>query len=217
MRIFSLMVSLLLVSTGLVACGDDTDDSANSTVPATDTAPSASDAGVTDAVEPQTDGQPWSDAASPGDVAEDVGPTLTLETGPDDEYAQAGCELLNGEKTAVIAGSSASEAGQQVLLPNGNTGWAVALPESGVGFVTLEVPDWQVVIALYTTAGVEIVIHDPDEKTEPVLALSWAAPCAEQEITEERTKYHKWGGFTLELRGEPGGEVWLAAIDLPVE
>ena len=217
MRTFSLIAGLCLVSTGLVACGDAAGDSASPAAPATDTVQSTPDTGVTDAVEPQTDGEPSSGDASPGDVTEDPGPTLMLETGPDDEYAQAGCELLNGEKTAVIAGASVSEAGQQVLLPNADTGWIVALPESGIGFVTLEVPDWQVVIALFTTAGVEIVIHDPDEKTEPALDLSWAAPCADQEFTDERTKYHKWGGFTLELRGEPGGEVWLAAIDLPVE
>ena len=56
-----------------------------------------------------------------------------------------------------------------------------------------------------------------DDHAEVVQELSYAAPCSEQQVVEERTKFHKWGGFTMELRGEPGGEVWLAAVDLPLD
>jgi len=210
MRIYSLIAGMLLVSVGLSGCGDDPEASSNQTAPAADVEGGSSDVSETDV------GSMSGDVVTV-DGAQDAGSVVSLASGPDDEYSTAGCALLEGEKTAIIAASNLSEAGQLVLLPSATAGFAIALPESGVGFVTLEVPDWQVVIALYTTLGVEIVIHDPDDKTEVVQALGWAAPCAEQQITEERTKYHKWGGFTLELRGESGGEVWLAAIDLPLE
>ena len=177
-----------------------------------DAAQSASDAAVTDLSATPEDVQ-----VSTSDLASEDGASPALASGPDDEFSQAGCALMQGEKTAPTAGATAREAGQQILLPNYDSGFVVALPESGVGFVTLEVPDWQVVLALYTTADVELILHDPDDKAEVVQALSWAAPCADQEITEERTKFHKWGGFTLEIKGEPGGEAWLAAIDLPLE
>jgi len=205
MRFLILAVGVLVASAVLIGCAEE-GDAVSAPNPVEDTAQVGSDVTVVDVEQLQ------GDATGPdGDASE------TLLSGPDDEFSQAGCALMQGEKTAPIAGSTAREAGQQVLLPNYDSGFVVALPESGIGFVTLEVPDWQVVLAVYTTADVELVLHDPEDKAEVVQPLSWAAPCAEQMITEERTKFHKWGGFTLEIRGEPGGEAWLAAIDLPLE
>ena len=137
--------------------------------------------------------------------------------GSSDSYAQTGCSLMAGTKTAPVAGATAAEAGQQIIVPSHQTGYAIALPESGIGYVTLEVPDWQVIIAFFSTPDVEMIIHDPESKTEVIQGLSWAAPCSSEQVTEHRTKFHKWGGFTVELRGEPGGEAWLAAVDLPLE
>lgn len=232
MRVFILLASVCVASAGVLACGDEADDSSGSGTPVSDAAQPSPDAGSTDVSVTQGDAQSSpldveADGVSAADstadsaavdsaAAEDV-VVLSLETGPDDSFSQTGCALMDGPKTSPVAGATVREAGQQILLPSHDSGYVVSLPESGIGFVTLEVPDWQVVIALYTTAAVELVVHDPEGKTEVVQALSWAAPCADQQITEQRTKFHKWGGFTLELRGEPGGEAWLAAIDLPVE
>ncbi len=208
MRILSTWVSILSLSLFMGACADEKADS-SSTAPVAD----AGNSSVQDAAA----GAPDTASAAPDDVTVEDDAGVVLGLGPDDEFAQMGCALLEGEKSNPVAGLTAAEAGQQLIVPSHETGYAITLPESGTGFVTLEVPDWQVVIALFTLEGVEIILHDPDDKAEVVQELSYAAPCSEQQVIEERTKFHKWGGFTMELRGEPGGEVWLAAVDLPLD
>ena len=117
----------------------------------------------------------------------------------------------------VQATSSPGEAGQVLVLPNDNVAYQIMLPESGTGFVTLEVPDWQVMLAMYTPWHTTLTVHDPEGKTQTLSPLSWASPCADTFLTEERTKYHKWGGFTLEVTGEPGGSSWLAILNMGID
>jgi hypothetical protein len=139
-------------------------------------------------------------------------PLPELPSGPDDLYSAAGCALQDGATAPLIAVENPSDAGQVLLLPTPDNAYRIQLPESGHGYVTLEIPDWKVIIALFTGYETQITVHDPEAKTEPILELSWAASCPDALITDERKKYHKWGPFMLELQGEQGAEIWLSAI-----
>jgi hypothetical protein len=139
-------------------------------------------------------------------------PLPELPTGPDDSYSAAACALQGGATAPLIAVENPSDAGQVLLLPTPDNAYRIQLPESGHGYVTLEIPDWQVIIALFTGYETQITVHDPEAKTEAMLELSWAASCPDALLTDERMKYHKWGPFMLELQGEQGAEIWLSAI-----
>ena len=108
--------------------------------------------------------------------------------------------------------SDASNAGQVILLPSETKTYSILLPESGVGYVTLEVPEWQAIIARYTHDGADVEILDPEGKAQELVPLQLNGSCPDDGLTETRTKFHKWGAFTLSITGPPNEEVWLMLI-----
>jgi hypothetical protein len=147
------------------------------------------------------------------DPTEDPVVLPELPDGPGDAHATKGCANLEATPDPLVAGSSESEAGQVLLVPGANSSFLVQLPESGVGYVTVEIPDWQVIVAVFAHHTTDVKILDPEGKTAVITPLSWNSACADTGVTDQRTKYHTWGSFTFELTGEPGSQVWLSLID----
>ena len=78
--------------------------------------------------------------------------------------------------------------------------------------MTLEVPDWAIVIGGGLHYDQSLTILDPDGFTQETLPLSWNGRCGADGITDQRLHYHSWGAFTIELRGEPNDTVRLSLI-----
>ena len=135
-----------------------------------------------------------------------------LPLGPDDALARAACAHLESAPSDVLATSSSEEAGQVILTPTEAQGYAVTLPDSGVGYLTLEVPDWAITIGLFRPDAVTLNLADPMGVTEEILAQSRNGACPDSGLIDERTKFHSWGAFTLELEGAPGETVVVSLI-----
>ena len=73
-----------------------------------------------------------------------------LPVGLDDDFSLKACQVLNLDTVPVIAVSEISEAGQVTILPSEVNAFSVRLPETGVGYITLEVPDWSITVGLFT-------------------------------------------------------------------
>ena len=133
-----------------------------------------------------------------------------LTLGLEDDLAYEACELLLGESAELIATNAQSEAGQVTLLPSSETSYRAQLSDTGIGYLTLEVPDWLIVVGIFThhTQSVKIITSTQD--TETIEPLSINASCAE--FTDERVLFHSWGAYVLELTGEPNSEVQIALI-----
>ena len=99
-----------------------------------------------------------------------------------------------------------------ILTPTEAQGYAVTLPASGVGYLTLEVPDWAITIGLFRPSAITLNLSDPMDVTEEVLAQSRNGACPDSGLIDERTKFHSWGAFTVELIGAPGETVVISLI-----
>lgn len=133
-----------------------------------------------------------------------------LSLGLEDDFSREACELLLSESAELIATNAQSEAGQVTLLPSSETSYRVKLSDTGVGYLTLEVPDWSIVVGIFTHSTQSAKIITSLQDTEIVGPLSANASCVE--FTDERVHFHSWGAYVLELTGEPNSEVQLALI-----
>ena len=160
---------------------------------------------------------PPEDVMAPEDVmpAEDTTtspPKPELPMGPADELAKAGCNLIEGPVTSVIAVADMADAGQVIVTPTPNSAYAVTLPDTGVGYITLEVPEWAIIIGGFLNYANTLEVLDPDWVTEVILALSWNGACSDLGMTDQRLKYHAWGSFTVKLTGSPSEVMQLSFI-----
>ena len=99
-----------------------------------------------------------------------------------------------------------------LVLPSASEAYLVTLPDSGEGYITLQVPDWAITIGAFLDASTTLEVLDPDWVTELILPLSWNGACSDAGMTDQRLKYHSWGSFTVKLVGEPNGVVHVAFI-----
>ncbi|MGC6419126.1 MAG: hypothetical protein ACON3Z_18510, partial [Bradymonadia bacterium] len=144
------------------------------------------------------------DAASQNDMApnDNMVERPDLPMGPNDSLAQAACALIDAAADEVLAVAVEGDAGQVLLTPQRNRTYSVTIPDTGVGFVTLEVPDWAVTIGAFLNFQQRLTVLDPMQVTEVVVPLSWNGACTDSDITDQRLHYHSWGSFTLRLEGE---------------
>ena len=154
------------------------------------------------------------DAASQNDMApnDDMVERPDLPMGPNDSLAQAACALIDAAADEILAVAVEGDAGQVLLTPQRNRTYRVTIPDTGVGFVTLEVPDWAVTIGGFLHYEQQLTVLDPDFVTEVVVPLSWNGACSDSDMTDQRLHYHSWGSFTLRLEGEPNSTLQLSLI-----
>ena len=135
---------------------------------------------------------------------------VELSQGPEDVTSRLGCTLIMGEMSAVTPVSDRSDAGQVTLLPNNDMAYEVMLPESGVGYLTLEVPDWDITVSMLTRSENTVKVFDMMGEIEIEEPLSWSASC--DDFTEERLHFHSWGAYVMEITGEPQSKVKLSLV-----
>ena len=112
--------------------------------------------------------------------------------------------------TPIIATGERSNAGQVAVLPSEMSAYQIRLPESGVGYITLEVPDWAITVGLFTHFTQRASVDRSSGNVDVVGPLSWNASC--DEITDERLHFHSWGSYTVELSGEPNSDIALVLL-----
>ena len=133
-----------------------------------------------------------------------------LSPGLADELAGQACQLFDAETTSLMITSQRSEAGQITLLPSAETAYKMSLPDTGTGYLTLEVPDWSITIGIFTNDAVQVRIWGEASDLEEERPLSLNPTC--DGITDERIHFHAWGAYVIELIGEPNDEIQLAFI-----
>lgn len=200
-----------------VACGDASDEqgSEDGFLDAEDNNAVNNEQAPNDDVTPddEQDGdEPDGEIPDVIDEGEDDGDRPALDMGPNDALAQAACALMDASPQAILAVADESDAGQVLVTPSESELRLVTLPDTGVGFITLEVPEWSIVIGAGVDYTQSVTILDPGSVTERTLALSWNGACPDLGLTDQRTKFHSWGSFTVELTGEPGDDVLLSFI-----
>ena len=136
----------------------------------------------------------------------------TIPTGTEDDLTITACRLLMMDAEPIVVVDQQEDAGQVLLLPNDMNAYRLQLSDQGVGYVTVEVPDWEVTIALFTHYSQQVKIIANPADIEEVRPLSLNPSC--ENITDERTHFHTWGVFPLEVRGEPNSEVTVAILKI---
>jgi hypothetical protein len=132
-----------------------------------------------------------------------------LPEGIDDAFSQQACGLLDQATTELIAGASESEAGQAVIVPDGNTDlYEIVLPETGEGFVTVEIPDWMTTVRFFADENANYSIEDADELT----GLRQCGACPNEPISDNRYAFHEWGSYTLTFDAESPRRIWFAVF-----
>lgn len=133
-----------------------------------------------------------------------------LEMGTADAMASMACMLLEGERTPVLATAIQAEAGQVLLVPD--TGYDVTLPESGIGFATLQVPNWMAIMGENMYENYSVQVLDPQLDSEVLVPLQKNGACPDVGLVERRRLFHAWGSFTVQIEGAPGETVFVAFV-----
>ncbi|MAD60993.1 MAG: hypothetical protein CMH49_05700 [Myxococcales bacterium] len=133
-----------------------------------------------------------------------------LSQGLADELAGQACQLFDAEMTHLTMTSQRSEAGQVTILPSAENAYKMDLPDTGTGYLTLEVPDWSITIGIFTNDRVQVRIWGEASDLEEERPLSLNPSC--DGMTDERIHFHAWGAYVIELIGEPNDEIQLAFI-----
>ncbi|MFT5584344.1 MAG: hypothetical protein ACI9VR_001929 [Cognaticolwellia sp.] len=132
-----------------------------------------------------------------------------LPEGVDDSFSQQACSLLDGTQAELIAASSESEAGQALIVPDGETDlYEIVLPETGEGFVTVEIPDWMTTVRFFADENANYSITDAEELT----GLRQCGACPEEPISDNRYAFHEWGSYTMVFDADSPRKIWLAVF-----
>jgi hypothetical protein len=132
-----------------------------------------------------------------------------LPEGVDDAFSQQACSLLDNTQTELIAASSEGEAGQALIVPDGDTDlYEIVLPETGEGFVTVEIPDWMTTVRFFADENANYSIIDAEELT----GLRQCGACPDEPISDNRYAFHEWGSYTLVFDAESPRKIWFAVF-----
>lgn len=132
-----------------------------------------------------------------------------LPEGVDDGFSQQACSLLSESPTELIAAASEGEAAQALIIPDGDTElYEIVLPESGEGFVTVEIPDWMTTVRFFADENANYSIEDADELT----GLRQCGACPDEPISDNRYAFHEWGSYTLVFDADSPRKVWFAVF-----
>jgi hypothetical protein len=107
----------------------------------------------------------------------------------------------------LILASSSSEAAQLTIVADGMPRRLV-MPESGDGWLMIEITDWMAYLRLFTDEGVEIEIIDGEVLTEALINGS----CPDAGMTDQLWNFHSWGSYAVRVPEGSPDEVWFVAI-----
>jgi len=175
-------LSLLL----LLGCDSDTKDSLQET----DTS-EVGDSGELD-TEPEPEPEP-----EPEDL------------GADDAYAQAACGLRGGAPEELVLAASASEAAQQTIVAD-SVPRQLLMPESGDGWMVIEIPDWMAYVRVFSDDGVEYEVMGDD--VEAYTECQTNGACPDEGITDQLIGFHAWGAYSVRFSEGPES-LWFVAIE----
>jgi hypothetical protein len=153
------------------------------------------------------------DTAAPEDTGEsDTGDTEDTDTtsmSSDDEYSKQACELLEGADKAeeLILAASESEAAQLTILADG-VPRRLVMPESGDGWLVLEIPDWMAYLRLFTDEGVTYEIAFAEQATDALVN----GACPDAGISDQSWAIHSWGSYPIQFHEGPE-EIWFVVIE----
>ena len=134
-----------------------------------------------------------------------------LPMGYDDDPAQKACALVDDGGAEIIAASSMSEAGQVILLPSDDgEAFNIQLPESGPGFVTVEIGDWMTTVRFFADDLATYTIHG--NNPEDLTGLRANGACPDERISDNRWAFHEWGSYVIEFSEDSPRAIWFVAV-----
>lgn len=162
------------------------------------------------APETQTKPDPVDEPALLEDSEEEVvDDNPNLPDGSADRFAQKACDLLTEGGTTVIAAASVDEAGQTIILPSDDGEvLAIELPETGAGYMTIEIPDWMTTVRIFTN---DLAPYDIPEG-EDLTGLRKNGSCPDERISDARWAFHEWGSYLFEWDETSPRTVWFVAL-----
>lgn len=180
----------------LIGC----DDAAEEPIQQVDTPAPTGDTGTADDAEPEPEEEPEPEP-EPEEEPEDG-------VSEDDAYAQAACTGLKEDSQELVLAASESEAAQLTVLPDGAP-LQLVMPESGDGWMVVEVPDWMTRMRVFSDEDVsyEILGSDAEVLTERLTN----GACPDAAMTDQRYGFHAWGAYAVRFSEGPE-RVWFVAL-----
>lgn len=145
------------------------------------------------------------------DTAPEELPRRELPDGVDDAFSQQACSLFEEEGEPMLIAGSEAEAGQALIVPSGDTlVHRLELPESGPGYLTVEVPEWMSTIRFFADEQATYSIDHVD--AEELTGIRRAGACPDTEIHDNRYAFHAWGSYVLRFDEDSPREIWFVAL-----
>lgn len=131
----------------------------------------------------------------------------TTPMSEDDEYSQQACDLLEDKTEEMILAASESEAAQLTILADG-VPRRLVMPESGDGWLVLEMPEWMAYLRMFTNEGVTYEIAFAEEATDAMVN----GACPDAGISDKAWAIHSWGSYPIQFHEGPE-EIWFVVIE----
>ena len=103
--------------------------------------------------------------------------------------------------------SSESEAAQLTIVADG-VPRTLTMPESGDGWLVLEVPDWMAYLRMFTDEGTSYDIAFVEKLTAPLVN----GACPDAGIIDQTWAVHSWGSYPIQFHEGPE-EIWFLVIE----
>ena len=133
--------------------------------------------------------------------------TSTSVTGTGDSYSDMACESYGISEVDVQLVSNESDAASVVFVPYNNTNSAlVRMPESGDGYMVIEIGDWMTWLRIFTEEEVSYTIVGGDDHGRDT-NLS----CPTSGMTDHLMAFHEWDFYTIKFDASSPSEFWLRA------
>lgn len=177
------MMKLISIIALLTACGDATENSAT-TITTSSTTPTTST------------------------TATSTTTTTTVSvTGTGDSYSDMACESYGVAEVDMQLASNEGDAASVVFVPYNNTNSAlISMPESGDGYMVIEIGDWMTYLRIFTDEDVSYTILGGDD-----YGRDENQSCPTSGMTDHLMAFHEWDFYTIKFDASSPSEFWLRA------
>jgi hypothetical protein len=128
-------------------------------------------------------------------------------TSTGDTYSDAACEGYGMAEVDIQLASNEGDAASVVFVPYNDTNSAlITMPDSGDGYMVIEIADWMTWMRIFTDTDVEYSFVGGDD-----YGRDENMSCPTSGMTDQLMAFHEWDFYTVKFDASSPAEFWFQA------
>mgnify|MGYP006181514035 CR=1 FL=1 len=133
--------------------------------------------------------------------------TTVSVTGTGDTYSDAACEGYGMAEVDIQLANNEGDAASVVFVPYNDTNSAlITMPDSGDGYMVIEIADWMSWMRIFTDEDVEYSFVGGDD-----YGRDENMSCPTSGMTDQLMAFHEWDFYTVKFDASSPAEFWFQA------